>query len=115
MEENYNTVKRKVINKYFNQEKVCRDIKIIITIIIASLILSFIISQDFHHLDTCKVEHCSVCSIIHIAQAIINLATAIFNCIVANFLIYFFLSRLHKETKIFMQNSLVFQKVQLNE
>ena len=35
--------------------------------------------------------------------------------IVIGALIYMFLARLHKEQEIFMQDSLVFQKVQLNE
>ena len=87
----------------------------IIFIIIVSLMFSFIVSQDSHHLDTCHEEHCFECAIIHIAQAIITLAVTVFVYMVSSFLIYYVLSRLHKTTNVFMQKSLVFQKVQQNE
>ena len=86
-----------------------------IVFIIAALILSIIVSQDEHHLETCHEEHCIWCNIIHISQNIINLAIAFIIAVVIGVLIYLFLSRLHKEQIIFVQSSLVFQKVQLNE
>lgn len=85
-----------------------------ITIIIASLILMSIVSQDSHHIHSCTEEHCFTCTIIHIAQATINLIVTIFIYIGISFLIYFFLSRTHKKTLFFAQKSLVFQKVQMN-
>ena len=97
-------------------KKLLKILKItIIAIIIVSLVISSIVSQDFHHIDTCEIEHYALCCIIHFAQAIIQLTLAIIICQVASFLIYFFLARLHKEQHFFKQKSLVFQKVQQNE
>lgn len=97
-------------------KKILKVIKIaVIVFIIATLVCSLIVSQDEHHLETCHEDHCIWCSIIHIAQNIINLAIAFLVAVVIGVLIYLFLSRLHKEQEIFMQSSLVFQKVQLNE
>ena len=96
--------------------KILKFIKtIIIVLFIATLILSMVVSQDRHHLETCHKDHCSICTIIHIAQNIINLSIAFIICIVLGFLVHFFLSRLHKEQTFFVQSSLVFQKVQMNE
>ena len=97
-------------------KKLFKTIKtIIVVVLIVSLILSFIVSHDYHHLDTCEVEHCSICTIIHMAQNIVNLTVAVFIYILTSFLIYFFLSRLSEDRKIFIQESLVFRKIQLNE
>ena len=87
----------------------------IIVLAITILLFSIIVSQDEHHLETCHEEHCVYCIIIHIAQNIINLSFAFVIAIMAGVLIYFFLSRLNKQKIIFVQLSLVFQKVQLNE
>lgn len=97
-------------------KKMLKVIKIaVIVFIITTLVCSLIVSQDEHHLETCHEEHCVYCAIIHIAQNIISLSIAFVVAIVIGVLIYFFLSRLHKEQVIFVQSSLVFQKVQLNE
>lgn len=97
-------------------KKILKAIKMaVIVFIIATLVCSIIVSQDEHHLETCHEEHCVYCAIIHIAQNIISLSIAFVVAIVIGVLIYFFLSRLHKEQEIFVQSSLVFQKVQLNE
>ena len=97
-------------------KKILKAIKMaFIVFIIATLVCSLIVSQDEHHLETCHEEHCVYCAIIHIAQNIISLSIAFVVAIVIGVLIYFFLSRLHKEQEIFVQSSLVFQKVQLNE
>ena len=97
-------------------KKILKAIKIaVVVFIIATLVCSLIVSQDEHHLETCHENHCIYCAIIHIAQNIISLSIAFVVAIVIGVLIYFFLSRLHKEQVIFVQSSLVFQKVQLNE
>ena len=97
-------------------KKILKVIKIaVIVFIIATLVCSLIVSQDEHHLETCHEDHCIWCSIIHIAQNIINLAIAFLVAVVIGVLIYLFLSRLHKEQEIFMQSSLKIKKVQLNE
>ncbi len=97
-------------------KKILKVIKIaVVVFIIATLVCSLIVSQDEHHLETCHEDHCIYCAIIHFAQNIINLSIAFVVAIVIGVLIYFFLSRLHKEQEIFVQSSLVFQKVQLNE
>lgn len=97
-------------------KKILKSIKIaVIIFIIVTLVFSIIVSQDEHHLETCHEDHCIWCSIIHIAQNIIGLSTAFVVAVVIGILIYFFLSRLHKEQIVFVQSSLVFQKVQLNE
>lgn len=97
-------------------KKILKTIRLsIIVFAITILFFSIIVSQDEHHLETCHEDHCIWCSIIHIAQNIVNLAIAFLVAVVIGVLIYLFLSRLHKEQEIFMQSSLVFQKVQLNE
>lgn len=97
-------------------KKILKAIKIAVVVLMAAtLVFSLIVSQDEHHLETCHEDHCIYCAIIHIAQNIINLSIAFVVAMVIGVLIYFFLSRLHKEQEIFVQSSLVFQKVQLNE
>ena len=97
-------------------KKILKAIKIVVVVLmVVTLVFSLIVSQDAHHLETCHEDHCTWCSIIHIAQNIISLSIAFVVAIVIGVLIYFFLSRLHKEKEIFVQSSLVFQKVQLNE
>ena len=88
---------------------------LIIFLIIATLVFSIIVSQDEHHLETCHEEHCAHCMIILMAQSIISISIAFVIEIVIGALIYMFLARIHKEQEIFMQDSLVLQKVQLNE
>ena len=87
----------------------------IIVLIMATLVFSIIVSQDEHHLETCHEEHCAHCMIILMAQSIISISIAFVIAIVIGALIYMFLARIHKEQEIFIQDSLVFQKVQLNE
>lgn len=97
-------------------KKILKTIKIsIIVFILATLVFSLIVSQDEHHLETCHEDHCIYCAIIHIAQNIINLSIIFIIAVIIGVLIYFFLSRLHKEKTFFVQSSLVFLKVQLNE
>ena len=88
---------------------------LIIFLIIATLVFSIIVSQDEHHLETCHEEHCAHCMIILMAQSIISISIAFVIAIVIGALIYMFLARIHKEQEIFIQESLVLQKVQLNE
>ena len=87
----------------------------IIVLIMTTLVFSIIVSQDEHHLETCHEEHCAHCMIILMAQSIISISIAFVIAIVIGALIYMFLARIHKEQEIFMQDSLVLQKVQLNE
>ena len=78
--------------------KILKAIKIaVIVFIIATLVCSLIVSQDEHHLETCHDEHCTVCSMIQMAQSIISLSVAIVMCTFEGFLIYFLLSRIYKE------------------
>ncbi len=87
----------------------------IVVFIVAIFTFSIIVSQDEHHLETCHEDHCIYCAIIHIAQNIISLSSAIVIAVMIGVLINFFLSILHKEKDVFVLISLVFQKVQLNE
>lgn len=97
-------------------KKILKAIKIAaVVFIIVTLVFSLIVSQDEHHLETCHEDHCIWCSFIHIAQNIISLSIAFVVAVIIGVLIYFFLSRLHKEQVVFVLVSLVFQKVQLNE
>ena len=85
----------------------------IIVLIMTTLVFSIIVSQDEHHLETCHEEHCAHCMIILMAQSIISISIAFVIAIVIGALIY--IARIHKVQEIFIQDSLVFQKVQLNE
>lgn len=97
-------------------KKILKAIKIAFVIyIIATLVFSLIVSQNNHHLEICHQEHCFTCTLIHFAQTIISLSIVFVLSSMIGVLIYFFLSRLHKEEVIFVQSSLVFQKVQFNE
>ena len=88
---------------------------VLITFIIAIILFSFIVSQDECHLDNCNEDHCIWCSIIHIAQNIINISIAIIVTITISFLLSFYLLKLKLIQVLFALDSLVFQKVQLNE
>ena len=97
-------------------KKIIKSIKIaIIIFMVIVLISSLIVSQNEGHLETCHEDHCILCSIIHFAQNIISLTIAFVIAVVIGALINFFLSRLHKKMKVFVQSSLIFKKVQLNE
>lgn len=97
-------------------KKILKIIKIsMIIYIVAILMFSIIVSQNQHHLEICQKEHCSICAIIYFAQTIISLSIAFVTVAMVGVLIYFFLSRLHKEKRVFVQLSLVSQKIQLNE
>ena len=82
---------------------------------ITILVFSLVVSQDEHHLEVCHEEHCIYCAIIHVAQIITYLSIIYLIITMIGFLINFFLSRLLKKQVFFVLNSLVFQKVQLNE
>ena len=96
-----------------NELRIITNVFYVLTITI--LVFSLIVSQDEHHLELCHEEHCSYCAIIHVAQIITYLSIACVIVAITGFLIFFFLSRLYKEQKFFVLNSLVFQKVQFNE
>lgn len=101
----YNMNKRLIINfiKAFG-----------IAVIVFSLIISSIISQDEHHLEVCHEDNCTICQMIVIARTIVELTTLVIMVNLLTFIIYFILSRMHKSYEFFLQNSLILQKVQLN-
>lgn len=106
---------RKVGDITMNQ-KLKNIIKIILCVfMIVALIFSFVISQDQHHLTTCHETECSECTMIHVAQAIIQIAFSICVCFVMSFLIHYVLSRIHNNEKICVKKSPIFLKIQLNE
>ena len=88
--------------------------KILVAILTISLICSFFISQETHHIDTCHDENCQECSIIHFAQVIINLIVVLFIYIITKYLINYIIAQIHKEQKIANKTTLVFLKVQMN-
>ena len=93
-----------------------KEIKIaVIVLMMVTLVFSLIVSQNEYHLDNCHDDHCFLCNIIHIAQNLISLSIVVIIAVVIGVLIYLFLSRLHNDCVIFELDSLVFQKVQLNE
>lgn len=97
-------------------KKIIKLLKIAMVIcIIIALVFALFISQNNHHLDVCQKDNCVLCTIIHIAQTIINISFAFIIVMMVGFLIFSFLSRLRNEKEVFVQSSLVFQKVQLNE
>ena len=97
-------------------KKMLKTIKIaLVCFAIFILIGTLIVSRDEHHLETCHEECCIYCSLIIFTQNIVKITIAVVVAMVIGFLIYFFLSRLHKEKAVYVQSSLVFQKVQLNE
>ena len=97
-------------------KKIYKALRIlIISIVIISLILSFIVSLDHHHIETCELEHCHVCQIIVMAQNVINTVVAVFIFVCTSFLIYFCLARMYAKVIPEIRTSLIFQKVQLNE
>ena len=97
-------------------KKIIKEIKTaIIVFIIVALVVALIVSQDEHHIEECHEDHCVICNIIHLAQNIISISIALIIAVIIGVLIYYFLSRVHKEKIILIKSSLVFQKVQLNE
>lgn len=88
---------------------------IVIFLAIAMLVFSLVVSQDEHHLEICHEENCTHCVMIEIAQIIISVSIVFLITVLVGVLIYFFLSRLHKNQNVFVLFSLVFQNVQLNE
>ena len=98
------------------KQNILQTIKIVIIILMAvTLVFSLVISQNEYHLFTCHNDKCTYCSIIQFAKNIINIFFAFIITIMLGFYIFFFLSRLNKSQRIFILNSLVFRKVQLNE
>lgn len=90
-------------------------IKIIgISVVILSLIISSVISHDEHHLEICTEENCTTCHMIILARTIIKVSVLIIMVTLLTFVIYFVLARLHFEEDFYVQNSLIFQKVQFN-
>ena len=97
-------------------KKILQIIKkaLIITLAI-TFIFSLLISQNECHLLTCSNHHCIYCVVIHISQKIINLSIIAIIAIVFGVFLYSFLSKLRQNKLIFILNSLIFRKVQLNE
>lgn len=88
---------------------------VVIIFCVTAIICAFIVSQDKCHLETCHDEHCVICAMIQVAQNIVNLSIAIVLIVMIGVFIYYFLSRLHKDRKVFEVISLIFLKVQFNE
>ena len=87
----------------------------VVALFVVILIFSLIVSQDNHHLESCHEEECIYCTIILMAKKIMGISVSFCITVVIGISIYLFLLKLHKEYKIFVQLSLVFQKVQFNE
>lgn len=103
-------------NKILNNKKKLNIIKnTIIIVSIIGLVICSVVSQDSHHLEICKDHDCSICAVIHIAQAIIQITSLICILIIELLLIHYILSKIHKNKNIIVINSLVFQNIQLNE
>lgn len=87
---------------------------LVITFII-TLFTMIIISEDSDHLFMCHDCNCLKCAIINFAQAtvfkIIDISFVLSSCI----LFYFFIYRIFDFKQFIYLNSLVFNKVQLNE
>ncbi|MBR6034127.1 MAG: hypothetical protein IKP28_05295 [Clostridia bacterium] len=85
-------------------------------LLVASILISFTIAQDRHHIDTCCENDCEYCSIIHIAQELlIRILAIIINVTLTSYCIVNILAKIHAYNYINISKSLVFQKVQLNE
>ena len=88
---------------------------IVITSIIFAVFFMFVVAQDTHHLDICDKDDCDICSIIQIAQIIINMIEGIALLSIFTFIINFVLSKIKKYYLVIENKSLVYLKVQLNE
>ena len=81
---------------------------------LASIIITSIVSLDLHHTATCEEEECAICNIIHIAQVLVAQVVIIVLGAITAFLIQTILTKVHSQNNIYVNQSLVFQKVQLN-
>ena len=101
----YNMRKKMIINLIKNLG---------IAIILFSIIISGMISHNDYHLEVCHNHNCTICQMITIAKTIVEISALIITANFIAFIIYFVLSRIHKTYGFYVPNSLIFQKVQLN-
>lgn len=97
-------------------KKIFKLISIISTVLlVASIAVSCVASQNMHHIKTCCKEECAFCNIIQIAQDFIEEVFAISIGVTQILLIYYILCKIYNYYFIAVPESLVFQNVQLNE
>ena len=88
---------------------------ILVVLLIASIAICYIISQDIFHINNCEEKHCPVCHIIHMAQTFIR------NIVIVHFigsnaiLIYYTLTKIYKYIFCKTHIILVNLNIQLNE
>ena len=90
-------------------------IVISVMIIIISILVCNIISQNHYHLDMCEDENCTICNMIHCAQNLFEIVTAIIILEIQTIFIYKFVIEIKKLIIEKEENSLIFKKVQKNE
>ena len=88
---------------------------IVVISIIFTLFFMFIISKDTYHIDKCHDDNCSICLIITMAQTMMNIIEGFILLAIIGFVIYFLLSRIKNSSINIKKESLIYQKVQLNE
>ena len=96
--------------------KILKALKILAIILcIFSLIISFAISQDEHHIECCEKEECEICNMIRVAQSIINISVISIVFVLINICVCLLITLFRKKQFRLLQTSLVYQKVQFNE
>ena len=86
-----------------------------VMIIIISILICNIISQNHYHLDVCEDENCVICNVIHCAQNLFEIVTTIILLEIQTIFIYKIIIEIKKLTIEKEENSLIFKKVQKNE
>ena len=104
--------KKEELNMRFNKRKLLKLILVIMMIL--TIIFCFVASSDFHHLDTCEKEHCSMCAMIHMSQLIMQATVVLVFVILKMFFIQYTLSKIYYKY-IYFKYSLLSQRVQFNE
>ena len=89
--------------------------KVVILLFIMSLIVTSFIANNDYHLENCDEEDCHICALIKIAKIVISTLVVIVIVKECGFCIYYILSRIKRSSLLFLNKSLVFQKVQLND
>ena len=89
-------------------------IVIMMTLFCVSTMISGIVSLDLHHIQTCEEEECAICNMIHVAQLLTGLMLAMVLVVFVITPHHSVLEKVHGKRESTMNQSLVFQKVQLN-
>ena len=84
-------------------------------LLVTSISTAFVVSQNRHHIDKCCEFKCSYCNTIHVAQELIYKIFISCFCIVFVFVIALIIFKVYVYYYLVIQNTLIFQKVQLNE